>query len=230
MGLRSLFLGSDALPTQQVLAWIDLRKRQSRPETPLRTRWETVEQALKHIVQRDDMSEVPLFKLERLLSAATAAHPTPRKNGTLVPGICVKCGSAHSPESFLRRATAREREKYGWRGAGAHRTVKGQVCAKCRYNRTREDNRKRRKRLETPMRLRIQQYIRQTKLNIRSAEGLFLEFFRVRLVMLTCALERVDETAGAVEEWTSLLTEQEREELVAAYQVLPRRHGRLPGL
>jgi hypothetical protein len=47
--------------------------------------------------------------------------------------------------------------------------------------------------------------------------------------MLTRALARADDVLS-VEEWTSLLTEQERKELVAAYQVLPRRHGRMPAL
>lgn len=229
MGLRLIFRGRDALPAREVFAWVDVRKRQSPLGTPLRARWEAVERVLTHLVHRDDLTEIPLSNMERLLSAAQAAHPTPRKTGTPVPGICVKCGSAHPPESFLRRATAREREKYGWRGAGAHRTVKGQVCAKCRYNKARAVNQRRRTKLETPTRHQIQQQIKQTKRNIKSAEGLYLAFFRMRLAMLSLALERADSQVF-VEEWTSLLTEQEREELVAAYQVLPRRHGRMPGL
>lgn len=230
MGLRLLFLGRDALPAREVFAWIDLRKRQAAPQTPLRARWEAIEQALTHLVHRDDLTEIPLHNMERLLSAAEASHPTPRKTGTHVPGKCAVCGGEYPPESFLRRATAREREKYGWRSAAAHRTVKGRVCAKCRHNKTRVIGRRRRTKLETPTRRQIQQYIHQTKRNIRSAEGLFLEFFRLRLAMLTRALARVDETAQAVEEWTSLLTEQERKELAAAYQVLPRRHGRMPSM
>lgn len=224
MGLRLLFFGRDALPSREIFAWVDVRRRQAPPSTPLRARWEHVDRALRGV----DLVEVSLETMERLLAEAEAAHPTPRKTGTFVPGICVKCGRSYPPESFLRRATSREREQYGWRGAGVHRTVKGQVCAKCRHNKAREGNRKRRKKLETPTRRHLQQQIHQTKKNIKSAEGLFLEFFRIRLFCLERALLRVDETVGAVEEWTHLLTEQEREELVAAYQVLPRRHGRMP--
>lgn len=230
MGLRLLFRGRDALPAREVFSWVDVRRRQSPPSTPLRARWEAIEQALTHLVHRDDLTEIPLHNMERLLSAAQAAHPTPRKSGTPVPGICIKCGGEYPPEAFLRRASSREREKFGWNNASAYRTAKGHVCAKCRHNKTRAGTRKRRRRLETPIRRQIQQHIHQTKRNIRSAEGLFLEFFRLRLVCLERALLRVDETAGAVESWLSLLGEQERKELAAAYQVLPRRHGRMPSM
>jgi len=225
MGLRLLFFGRDTLPAREIFGWVDVRRRQSLPSTPLRARWEHVDRALHGV----DLVEVSLEMMERLLAEAEAAHPTPRKTGTHVPGICVKCGGAYPPESFLRRATSREREQYGWRGVGLVRRVKGVVCAKCRHNKTREGNRRRRTRLEQPTRLQIQRQIRQTKKNLKSAEGLFLEFFRVRLALLSLALERADDVLS-VEEWTHLLTEQERKELVAAYQVLPRRHGRMPAL
>lgn len=225
MGLRLLFFGRDTLPAREIFSWVDVRLRQSPPSTPLRARWEHVDRALREV----DPVDISLQKMEFLLAAAASAHPTPRKTGTHVPGICVKCGCSYPPESFLRRATSREREQYGWRGAGLVRRVMGTVCAKCRHNKTREGNRRRRTKLEQPTRLQIQRQIRQTKKNIRSAEGLFLEFFRLRLVMLTRALARADDVLS-VEEWTSLLTEQERKELVAAYQVLPRRHGRMPAL
>ena len=226
MGLRLLFFGRDALPAREIFAWVDVRRRQASSKKHLRARWEHVDRALREV----DAVDISLQKMESLLAEAEAAHPTPRKTGTHVPGICVKCGCAYPPESFLRRATSREREQYGWRGVGLVRWVKGVVCAKCRHNKTRQTNRRRRTKLETPIRRQIQQQIHQTKRNIRSAEGLFLEFFRMRLVCLERALLRVDETAGAVESWLSLLTEQERKELVAAYQVLPRRHGRMPAL
>lgn len=225
MGLRLLFFGRDALPSREIFAWVDVRRRQSPPSTPLRARWEHVDRALRGV----DLVEVSLETMERLLAEAEAAHPTPRKTGTHVPGICVKCGGAYPPESFLRRATSREREQYGWRGVGLVRWVKGVVCAKCRHNKTRAINRRRREKLETPLRSRLQQQIRQTKKNIKSAEGLFLEFFRVRLALLGLALERADDVLS-VEDWTQLLSVQERKELVAAYQVLPRRHGRMPAL
>lgn len=225
MGLRLLFFGRDALPAREIFAWVDVRRRQSPPSTPLRARWEHVDRALREV----DPVDISLEKMSSLLAAAEAAHPTPRKTGTHVPGICVKCGGAYPPESFLRRATSREREQYGWRGMGLMRWVKGVVCAKCRHNKTRAVNRRRRAKLETPIRRQIQQQIHQTKKNIRSAEGLFLEFFRMRLAMLGLALERVDDVLY-VESWLSLLTEQERKELAAAYQVLPRRHGRMPAL
>jgi len=223
MGLRLLFFGRDALPSREIFAWVDVRRRQAPPSTPVRARWEHVDRALREVEPVD----ISLQTMERLLAEAEVAHPTPRKTGTLVPGICVKCGRSYPPESFLRRATSREREQYGWRGAGVHRTVKGQVCAKCRHNKTREGNRKRRDTLETPLRLGIQKHIKHTKRSIKSAKGLFLEFFRVRLFCLERALARADSVLS-VEIWLDLLTEQEREELVAAYRVLPRRHGRMP--
>lgn len=226
MGLRLLFFGRDALPAREIFAWVDVRRRQAASKTHLRARWEHVDRALRDV----DPVDISLQTMERLLAAAAAAHPTPRKTGTYVPGICVKCGRSCPPESFLRRATSREREQYGWRGAGLVRRVKGTVCATCRHNKTRAVNRRRRTKLETPLRSRLQQQIKQTKRQMKTAEGLFLDFFRLRLVCLERALLRVDETAGAVESWLSLLGEQERKELAAAYQVLPRRHGRMPGL
>ena len=254
MRLRSLLMGRDNVPVSELLAWFKAQRLHAKEGTPRHSTYALLIQTVDHLAHTRDLSTIPAHKLEKLCARARVEcgwephRPLPPDADLYIPPDhkqCTRCRVVKPTKEFQRRATDKERAHYGWSNRVSVRWVSGVYCKSCRTARIKRERKKARAAaLNThplyALRARLTNAMNSTKHRLKAARtGTAVpDFYRERVRCLALALAEVEARVDGgsneppPEDWTQLLSPQDRTQLFAAYQEVLSQHlpGRTPAI
>lgn len=254
MRLRHFVKNRDTVPLPETLRWCKAQRRNAQKNPSRHAAYTLLIDTLEHLAHTQDVAEIPTPKLEKLILKARnlagwdTARPRPVPTVVVPPDHrhCPKCRQIKPDDQFLRQATDKQREVYGWRAKRSVRWVRSPICKQCRTNSLKR-SRARAKTMELKrsphyrLMLQLREKVKTAERCWRDAHNSHAkEFYATKSQALAHAIKTVehlldhhpDKPLPPVSEWTRLIKENHRQILLDLHHqlIMQRLPGRSPTL